>query len=278
MEIKDRFVKPKSTIHIFEHSAFAKENLICATYAGDYYCAKGYEISRKELQTFLLFWVQEGSLVMETQGKQWVVKSGELFLLDCRDAHRYYAVEDTHFCWCHFGGGNSEAYFRLFQEKYKNAMSGNYFVEQNNSCQMLFECLIKKCCSEHRVNMKFLDLFTNLVDRNEKDNNTQERIMLDAKAYIRSNLMEDISLQTLSDRVCMSPYHFARIFKRVTGTSPYEYLLQIRIENAKKLLLLSGLSVEEIAGKCGFHSGSHFIRIFKSRVGMTPYQFRTTKF
>ena len=76
----------------------------------------------------------------------------------------------------------------------------------------------------------------------------------------------------------LSSFHFARVFKKNTNITPHEYLLNVRIQNAKKLLYASGQSVEDIAKSCGFNSTSHFIRVFKKYTNITPKQFRQAQF
>lgn len=68
----------------------------------------------------------------------------------------------------------------------------------------------------------------------------------------------------------MSPYHFARTFKHVTGVAPHQYVLKVRLERAKSLLLRGNLSIAEVAHKVGFFDQSHFTRYFKRLVGVTP--------
>ena len=71
----------------------------------------------------------------------------------------------------------------------------------------------------------------------------------------------------------MSKYHLSRIFKKYTGFSPYEYLLNERLTQENPLQN-TRLSVEEIAQRVGFNSASHFIRMFRKYEGLTPLQFR----
>lgn len=92
--------------------------------------------------------------------------------------------------------------------------------------------------------------------------------------YIHAHLAENISLQTISQVVGMSQYHFVRCFKQAIGISPYQYLIQQRIERAKQLLQKSQLPLTEIAISCGFANQSHFTTCFKQQTGATPRYFR----
>ncbi|WP_407700199.1 helix-turn-helix domain-containing protein [Steroidobacter agaridevorans] len=74
----------------------------------------------------------------------------------------------------------------------------------------------------------------------------------------------------------LSRFHFCRVFRLSVGTSPREYLLQLRLQRAKALLKDSSSSVCEIAGICGFADQSHLTRMFRRRVGATPARWRKT--
>lgn len=91
--------------------------------------------------------------------------------------------------------------------------------------------------------------------------------------YINEHLSEEISLKMLADLIGMSQYHFGRLFKQSTGLSPYKYILQQRINLAKKSLVQSNVSIAEVALDCGFTHQSHLNRHFKSFVGTTPRKY-----
>jgi AraC family transcriptional regulator len=92
-------------------------------------------------------------------------------------------------------------------------------------------------------------------------------------SYIHECFDQDLSLAELANLVQLSPYHFARLFKRSTGLPPHKYLLQYRIERAKQLLLERELSIAEVACMVGFSSQGHLNYHFKRLVGVTPRVF-----
>jgi AraC family transcriptional regulator len=89
--------------------------------------------------------------------------------------------------------------------------------------------------------------------------------------YIHDNLDQPLTLDELSHVAGLSPYHFARTFKQLTGVTPHHYVLNARVEQAKGLLLQGKLTIAEIAYQVGFFDQSHFTRSFKRLVGVTPY-------
>jgi AraC family transcriptional regulator len=92
--------------------------------------------------------------------------------------------------------------------------------------------------------------------------------------YIEAHLTHNIQLKDLAQRLGMSQFHFSRLFKQSLGLSPYQYLIQQRIERAQKLLRQGDRPVIDIALDCGFGSHSHFSKQFRQIIGMTPKQYR----
>jgi len=93
------------------------------------------------------------------------------------------------------------------------------------------------------------------------------------KEYIRNHFAEEISIRELTKISGLSAFHLIRIFHRDVGRSPHEYLVNVRIEHTKHLLI-RGCPIIEIAQETGFADQSHFTRCFKMIVGITPGAFR----
>ncbi|MBD2256037.1 AraC family transcriptional regulator [Pseudanabaena sp. FACHB-2040] len=91
--------------------------------------------------------------------------------------------------------------------------------------------------------------------------------------YIHQHLTDEISLGSIAAHLNMSRFHFCRLFKESMGVTPYQYLLQMRIEQAKHLLLKDNSRVAEVAVETGFADQSQLSRHFKRLVGISPKQF-----
>lgn len=95
-----------------------------------------------------------------------------------------------------------------------------------------------------------------------------------AQEFISENLEADLTLEEIAEAVGLSPFHFARAFKRSTGMTPQQYLWQQRIERARELLSDDELPIVEISARAGFKNQSHFTTLFRKFTAMTPKAYR----
>ncbi|HEY8460795.1 MAG TPA: AraC family transcriptional regulator [Blastocatellia bacterium] len=98
-----------------------------------------------------------------------------------------------------------------------------------------------------------------------------------ALEMIHDDLQANPSLKELADAAHLSPHHFSRIFKRVTGLSPHQYVLSQRVQAARRLLAETTLPITEVAHQVGFYDQSHFTYHFKRLIGVTPSEIRKRK-
>jgi len=91
---------------------------------------------------------------------------------------------------------------------------------------------------------------------------------------MHTQLDQELTLKALAAASYLSPFHFARLFKKLTGASPHNYLATIRAAKAQLLLAETDLSVTAIGARVGYLSGSHFTKAFRLATGATPREFR----
>ena len=99
-------------------------------------------------------------------------------------------------------------------------------------------------------------------------------IIVAIQSYIDRNYASQITLDALSHSFGISKYHMSREFKRYIGKSPNDYLIDLRLDHAKSLLVDSGRTIADIGQLVGIPNTNHFLYLFKSREGITPSAFR----
>lgn len=102
-----------------------------------------------------------------------------------------------------------------------------------------------------------------------------QRQLLKILNYIDAHLNQEIKLASLAALLDMSQFHFSHLFKQSMGLTPYQYLLQQRVERAKQLLKQTDRLIADIALDCGFNSHSHLSKQFRQLTGITPKAFRS---
>jgi len=92
--------------------------------------------------------------------------------------------------------------------------------------------------------------------------------------YIEMRLGEAISLDDLAGEACLSPFHFARLFRQATGLAPHQYLTERRIKLAQQMIVRGSASLTEVAIDTGFGSQASFCRAFRKATGVNPRAYR----
>lgn len=114
------------------------------------------------------------------------------------------------------------------------------------------------------------DIYTNL---NAKKSIKGVFLIENAIKYIKENLTEDLSLETISKKMSLSPVYFHKSFKSATGKTLREYIEEQRIKKAIHLLQTTNYTLTKIAYECGFSSQSYFSYAFKRRMKKTPREY-----
>lgn len=99
------------------------------------------------------------------------------------------------------------------------------------------------------------------------------RRLVQAKLFIDAQYASDIDLENISGEACLSKFHFVRLFRKIYGKTPHQYLIAVRIEKAKTFLG-KGCTAAESCHAVGFDSIGSFTTLFKKITGLTPIQFQ----
>ena len=112
------------------------------------------------------------------------------------------------------------------------------------------------------------------MEAGKHPNLLSNRQMARIREFVDTNLETDIRLDQLAELCGRSTEYFVRLFKATSGISPYQYVLNLRIERARALLADETQSLADIALACGFSHQEHFTRMFRRFTGVTPGRYR----
>lgn len=260
----------KDGIYFHAASAFAQEHLFYLMWGADYYCVAPYSVERR-FDAFLMFFVRNGEMKFSYRGKTFVAQTGDVVLLNCNYAHHYWTENDVRFYWFHFRGPAADAYCERYWSAHGAHFSNLIAVEQYFS--EIQQMLRQKNADDDAISVQIHRLLAILSMPLKPTKQISESIQT-AQSYIEDNFDKPLSVDDVARQVSLSRHYFSRVFQKEIGFAPHAYLIEVRIEQAKRLLSETNLSIEQISVDCAFCSASNFIRTFRKSTGMTPLKFR----
>lgn len=272
----------KSARIIATPSAYARENYFYVQETGTLQSIEPHISKRENLASFLIFIVTKGSGFLSYKKQTYPLHAGDCIFIDCLEeyAHESSKEDSWELSWVHFHGKNAGAFYENYLEQ------GNPFVFHPADLSLFLESLsflymaqkeqtpyTELLCHKYITDLITLCFVECTKQENHSNPSIYEKIQ-QVSQYIDSHFQEDITLDGLSKSFYISKYHLAREFKRITGSTPGNYLLGKRISNAKNLLRFTNASIEEIGASCGMQDAGYFTKVFKKAENMTPREYR----
>lgn len=138
-----------------------------------------------------------------------------------------------------------------------------------------YEKVLEMCWSWERYLKLLRQMAVELLDKIEElQKNREKKPIQEAKRMIEECYREQITLSDISDVLGLSPPYFSALFKNETGVTVSQYITNVRISEAKRLLLISQDPIPLIASKVGYSDEKYFMRVFKKEVGLTISEYR----
>lgn len=224
----------------------------------------------------------EGTVII--YGKEYTLNKGDVLLLPPGIEHKYYSSSSNWTTyWIQYDG--TMAYSIL---DYLN-INGWYIAKPTDSYALMksFENLYKSVSLQSYTNflessskllLFLVDFYNNAEIHYSKPHKKIANIqkVID---YMENNFGKALSLEDLSSLIDITPQHLCRMFQEIFHMTPLSYLTQIRLKEAKQLLIKqSNLPVKDIAASVGYYDVSYFCNIFKNQEKMTPTEFRKIYF
>lgn len=249
---------------------------------GHYFARSNYFTERQDQKNYLLIHTLSGKGYLNYRDREYVLGANQTVMFHCAPHHMYKTVqgESWDFLWFHFNGTSAKEYFSLLNQDSLNIITESDPLRFRKMLEDLFASFT---VNDIPANVKIAMITTNIIShlliskfasvKNKKHAEHQSDIEK-VIGHIQCHYKSKLDMEALAQIACMSKYYLIRLFKSHTGVSPYEFLINYRINKAKELLKTTEYSVGEICTLAGFNDYSHFIREFKKVVGMTPLKYR----
>jgi len=233
---------------------------------------------KAEFEQNKFYYITKGNCVIKINGKEYYGKEGSFFFIPANTKHGYCNIQGAPFekYWFHFDLYPNTTIFKL--------LNLNYCINANDNAILgLFEELFNKFQSENltdKLDVKSLAIriLSSFIATSHKETkitsvDSEEKISC-VLAYINQNLEKHISNAELSELCYQHPNHFVRFFKKKTGTTPQKYIMERRVQMAKRLIEQTDLKFSDIATQVGFCDAPHLSKVFKQYYSLTPQEYR----
>lgn len=249
---------------------------------GHFFAGKDYFTEREGLDNYLLVYTVSGSGILLYRDQEFSLTPNQTFLINCSEHHIYKTAPCGlwEIKWLHFNGCACQNYFDLINSDLLSVIT---LIDSSEIIRFLDEIPSLIIKNDRFNDIKFSMYITNILSElvlnkiSPINNNKfpEHNLMVEkAISYIHKNYANKVNMSDLTKLIHTSEYHFIRVFKKYTNVSPYEYLINFRINKSKSLLKETGLSINEISNKTGFNNINNYIRDFKKLVGTTPLKYR----
>jgi AraC-like DNA-binding protein len=237
--------------------------------------------SGRILDGYYLVFISNGCGLFESAvTRKQYVKEGDCFLLFPGIWHRY--KPDTQSGWEEYWVGFKGSYANDLMKKIFSADDPFINAGLNNNLLKLLHELLEWVQNApvgyHQIisglTLQMLGLIYSISKNKETAASNTDKLIEEAKFLFRETIQEPAKMESIIKKLPVSYSKLRKDFKNLTGQSPNQYQLNLRLDKAKELLANTGLSISEIAYQTGFESVSYLSRIFKKKIQISPKAYR----
>lgn len=235
------------------------------------------------LDSYYIVFITKGEGLLESANAKTIhVKAGSCFFLYPGVWHRYkpqpYSGWEEY--WVGFNGDYPK---KLMQKGIFSAENAFLDVGLNEELLQLFYTLIRNVAMAEMgyrqvatgITLQILAVLNAIAKYGAPNTNQQAKLISKAKFLLQESIEMPVNLEEMVKELPMGYSKFRKTFKEVTGVSPNQYHLDLRLDKAKELLMSTDLTVNEVAFKTGFSSIFYFSRLFKKKNGLAPKEYRS---
>ncbi|WP_338543705.1 AraC family transcriptional regulator [Paenibacillus tundrae] len=246
-----------------------------------YHSATHRKSGRKD---YMLVYTHSGRSLARFKGEEQCIEAGEIFIYQPGEEHYYGQVEnDPLSCyWIHFSGYGIPGLLQQLNFDHRNVITTGINDWLPATFDMLIHKITEKTSNNHiLLSAMLLQLLHYISSKDGKQELTarksksSELINLSFN-YMYLNYNRKITVVELAAISGLSVSRYINVFKEITGYTPKEYMIHIRLEKACEIISNTNLSIKEVALTTGFEDQLYFSRLFKKYKNMNPTEYRRT--
>ncbi len=278
-----RILVPDDMLSAMEHHVLSRDCF--PTALGYYPRAYDHQMRRIGHDDFIMLYCASGAGELVTESYQGQVVSGDLIVLPPGSKHRYASQDKSPWTlfWCHFRGDHASNFYQQMPLRANNPiLHGSNDLTLQNSFSSLIRTVRKAynisdyihVANHLRHTLALIEPLYRQSISSPIRTILSEASVSEIREYMRDNLHKQLSLDDLARISKLSKYHFNRKYKALTGYSPLQHFIQLKIEQACFLLESSHLRIADIAFQLGYDDPLYFSRVFRKVMAVSPSQYR----
>lgn len=247
---------------------------------------KDYFIERPNGRSdYLLVYISKGAGHVTVQGKEYIVNQKQAFIFHPHEpqSYRFYKKDNAIDYWIHFNGTQCASIMKSLNLENINILELN--IDTLDIEQMLY-----RICHEYTQRKPYyeslcsgllistLSLISRSLFHSENQQNGKNSDLVEmVTSEFHTTPQNSFVIDELAKKFSISTNHLIREFKKSTGKTPVQYLMDVRMKKAEELLLFSNYTGNQIAEFLGYSNYSYFSRLFKKHTGVSPNDYRARK-
>lgn len=275
-----RFVVPRQFIAPLAEHSLSRD--LYPLGLGYYREASTHSMQRDKHGDNLIIYCVDGKGSLSINGEVSTVSAGDLVCLPKGKAHHYQAdrYQPWTIYWVHFDGLLSEAFI-----DYIGLQPGQYCqaIGLHNRLITNFERLLELRQSSHQLGAyihaanRLRQLLAEIALLPQIRQSGGDFDLEQIHATMQAHVHEQLDLDTLANIAKLSKFHFTKKYKRLTGSTPINHFIHLKIQHACYLLDITDKSIREISEALGYEDSYYFSRLFKKVMGISPSQYRRSR-
>jgi AraC-like DNA-binding protein len=275
-----RFITPHVLTKRLQHHPLSQGLYLTAM--GYYPNAKGHVMVRNGHPDHILIYCTAGKGSVTFEGETSYIAAGDILYLPSGSNHQY-AADDTEpwtIYWLHFDGSLANAFCQHI-----NQANRQYDIGVQPRVVRVFDGIAELRHSSHNLDefiqgghqLQALLSYLALLIQQRQPFAVKQLDTENIRALMQENIHGKLDLDTLAKQAKLSKYHFSKKFKKVTGQSPINYFISMKMQRACYLLDCTPRSIKHIASELGYQDTYYFSRLFKNNIGISPNKYRKAK-